>query len=101
MFIPFSPFSTFENDPKQLTRDTGRDLRHRDIQGNTVNPGRNLEAGQGPQGLGESHALALCIRAAGGSFEEIFLFDDTGRYSGYNTILSLIHNKFSMTKKKV
>lgn len=32
--------------------------------------------------------------------EEIFVFDDTGKYSGYNIILSLIHNKLSTTGEK-
>ena len=31
---------------------------------------------------------------------ESFLFDDTGRYSGYNIILSHIYNKLSTAKNK-
>jgi hypothetical protein len=38
MFIPFSPFSTFKNYSKQLTRNTHKDLRHKDVRGSLVFP---------------------------------------------------------------
>jgi hypothetical protein len=35
------------------------------------------------------------------NFEEIFLFDDAGKYSGYSISLSLIHNKVLNYGKKM
>lgn len=51
MFLSFNPFSAFKDYSKPQTRDTGRDLRHKDVVAGLL-PSRNLEAGQGPPEAG-------------------------------------------------
>lgn len=61
---------------------------------------RDPAAGQRPQRLGESSVASVGQSQWRKCLEEIFVFDDTGKYSGYNIILSLIHNKLSTTGGK-
>lgn len=70
------------------------------MSGAALSPSRNLEAGQGPSEAGGEQWSICELEPPEKCFEEISLFDDTGKYSGYNMILNLIHSKFSAIKKK-